>query len=114
MLIGAPNMLNVAMKEIKYDNVKFKVADATDIPFEDNRFDVSCISFTLHDMPLIIREKVLKEMIRVTKPKGIITIVKYALPKNKISKFLIYHFVKSYKSKYYPEFVKSDIETLLN
>jgi len=26
-------MLNVAMKEIKYDNVKFKVADATDIPF---------------------------------------------------------------------------------
>jgi len=38
MLIGSPDMLNVAMKEIKYNNVKFKVADATDIPFEDNHF----------------------------------------------------------------------------
>ncbi len=107
------DMLKVANKKNKYENVKFKVADATNIPFENKYFDVSCISFALHDMPLSIREKVLQEMVRVTKPKGIIMIVDYALPKNRISKYLIYRFVKSYESRYYLEFIKSDIRALL-
>ncbi len=107
------DMLKIANKKNKYENVKFEVGDATNIPFEDRHFDVSCVSFALHDMPLSIREKVLEEMVRVTKPKGIIAIVDYALPKNKISKYLIYHFVKSYESKYYPEFIKSEFEILL-
>ena len=33
------------------------------------------LSFALHDMPLTIREKVLKEIVRVTKPNGMIMIV---------------------------------------
>src|SRR4030042_2238358 len=54
-------MLKVANKKNKYENVKFEVADATNLPFEDNGFDVSCISFALHDMIPSIREKALKE-----------------------------------------------------
>lgn len=107
------DMLRVANKKNKYGNVKFEVGDATNIPFEDKYFDVSCVSIALHEMSLSIREKVLKEMGRVTKPKGVIIIVDYALPKNKIGRYLIYHFVKFYESKYYPEFIKSDLEALL-
>lgn len=106
------DMLKVAIKKNTYENVTFEVADATNLPFEDNSFDVSCVSFALHDMLLTIREKALKEMARVTKPKGIIVIVDYALPKNKISRFLIYHLVKLWET-YYPEFIKSDLEALL-
>ncbi len=106
-------MLNVAKKENKYKNVKFEAADATNLPFEDNSFDVSSISFALHEMPLSIIEKVLKEMVRVTKPEGIIVIADYDLPKNKISEFLVYHFVALYEAKYYKTFIKSDLETLL-
>ena len=80
------DMLKIAKKKKKYENVKFEAADATNLPFEDRHFDVSCVSFALHDMPLAIREKSLKEMVRVTKPKGIIMIVDYALPKNKIGR----------------------------
>lgn len=107
------DMLKVANKKNKYENVKFEVADATNIPFEDKHFDIACVSFGLHDMPLSIREKVLKEMVRVSKPKGVIIIVDYALPKNKIGRYLIYRFVKSYESKYYSEFIKSDIRALI-
>ena len=64
-------------------------------------------------MPLGIREKVLKEMVRVTKPKGTIVIVDYSLPRNKIGKYLIYHIVKSYETRYYPEFIKSDLKAPL-
>jgi len=106
-------MLKVANRKNKHGNVKFEVADATNLPFEDNSFDVSCVSFALHDMPLNIREKVLKEMVRVTKPEGMIVIVDYALPKNRVSRFLIYHFVKLYEREYYLKFINSDFEALL-
>lgn len=106
-------MLKVASKKNKYANAKFALADATNLPFKDSSFNVSCVSFALHDMPLSIREKVLKEMVRVTKPKGIIVIVDYALPENRISRFLAYHFVKLYEKEYYSQFIKSDLEALL-
>ena len=59
-----------------------------------------------------VREKALKEMVRVTKPKGTIMIVDYALPKNKMRGFLFYNIVRLYEP-YYTEFIKSDLETLL-
>jgi demethylmenaquinone methyltransferase/2-methoxy-6-polyprenyl-1,4-benzoquinol methylase len=107
------DMLKVATKKSKYKNVKFEVTDAANMPFKSDHFDVTCISFALHDIPLSIRKKVLAEMIRVTKLNGLITVVDYTLPKNNISRWLVYHFVKLYESKYYPEFIKSDLKALL-
>lgn len=106
-------MLEVAKKKNKYRNVKFEVADATNLPFEDNSFDVSCVSFALHDMPLTIREKALKEMVRVTKTGGMFMIIDYALPKNRIGRFLFYQLIKLYEREYYIKFIKSDLAGLL-
>lgn len=106
-------MLKVASSKSRYNNVRFQVADATSLPFEDYTFDVSAISFALHDMPSTIRGKILKEMARVTKAGGTIVIVDYALPRNRIGRFLVYHFTKLYESKYYVDFINSDIEELL-
>jgi len=106
-------MLKVASKKNRCGNVRFEVADATNLPFEENSFDISCMSFALHDMPLTVREKALKEMVRVTKTKGMIVMVDYALPKENISRFLIYHFVNLYEGKYYSNFIKSDLEASL-
>ncbi len=107
------DMLNVANRKNRYGNVQFELADAADMPFKDNHFDVSSVSFALHEMPLTIRQRVLKEIVRVTKTEGIIVIVDYALPENKIGRYLVYHIVRSVEGKYYPEFVKSDLKALL-
>jgi demethylmenaquinone methyltransferase/2-methoxy-6-polyprenyl-1,4-benzoquinol methylase len=106
-------MLEVANRRNEHENLRFKVADAADLPFQDDSFDVSCISFALHDMPVPIREKAVEEMARVTKPTGSIVILDYASPENRIAKFLAYHLMKAHETKYYPEFVKSDLEALL-
>jgi len=106
-------MLKVASKKNKYENAKFEVADAMALPFESDSFDVSCASFVLHDMPLTIREKTVKEMVRVAKPQGVIVIIDYALPENRVRSFFIYHLIKLYEGKYYLEFIKSDLEALL-
>jgi len=105
-------MLAVAKRKNKYVNVKFEIADATNLSFEDDSFDASCVSFALHDMIPIIREKALKEMARVTKSNGTIIVVDYALPKNKLSRFFVYNIAKLYEP-YYSEFIKSDLEALL-
>jgi demethylmenaquinone methyltransferase/2-methoxy-6-polyprenyl-1,4-benzoquinol methylase len=76
-------MLKIAKRKNKYKNVKFEIGDATNIPFQSNSFDISCISFGLHEMPKEIIERALSEIKRVTKFDGKIIIIDYALPKNK-------------------------------
>lgn len=106
------SMLAIARKNNKGNNVNLERGDATHLRFEDNSFDVTCISFALHDMPLTIREKVLREMVRVTKPNGSIVIVDYALPRNGLSRFLIYRLIMLYEGEYYKKFIVSDLEAL--
>ena len=40
-------------------------------------------------------------------------IVDYGLPGNKLARYLIYLVVRSYETKYYAEFIKSELEDLL-
>ena len=107
------SMLEIARKDNKRGFVKFETADATHLRFEENSFDVSCISFALHDMPPNVREKVLQEMMRVTRPNGVIVIVDYDLPRNKIGKALIYRLITLYEGEYYKEFIVSGLDSLL-
>ena len=57
------SMLKIARKNNWGGFVKFETADAAHLRFEEDSFDVSCISFALHDMPPNVREKVLQEMV---------------------------------------------------
>jgi len=106
-------MLAVAQQHNQTDRVKFEAADATHLRFEAGSFDVACISFALHDMPLPIRTRVLQEMVRVTRPDGVIVIVDYGLPRNKLGRALIYSLVSLYEAEYYRQFIASDLEALL-
>jgi ubiquinone/menaquinone biosynthesis C-methylase UbiE len=108
------SMLEIARRHNKNGFVKFEVGDATHLRFEDNTFDISCISFALHDMPLNIRGKVLREMMRVTKPKGVIMIVDYDLPHNRISRAMIYRLITLYEGEYYKQFIGSELDSLLH
>ena len=76
-------MLRVARRKNGLPNVTFQRADATALPFEDANFDAACVSFALHEMPATIRERVVREMARVTKVGGTVVVVDYALPRNR-------------------------------
>lgn len=107
-------MLRIAVRKNRYDNVRFTIGDAENLPFKEDHFDVSCISFGLHEMPELVRKKVVGELIRVTKPHGKIIIVDYALPEGEIRRFLFYHFVRFYESRYFPEFIKANIQEMIS
>jgi demethylmenaquinone methyltransferase/2-methoxy-6-polyprenyl-1,4-benzoquinol methylase len=103
-------MLWVAKKKNKYENVRFVMADATKMPFENDYFDYACISFALHDMPHEVRHQVLDEMRRVSRK---IIVVDYHIPKNRLHRWLHVSFASLYESTYYRDFAKRDLEELL-
>lgn len=63
-------MIAEARKGEYPDNLTFEVADATNLPYDDDSFDVVLIANALHIMP--DPEKALQEIDRVLKSKGIL------------------------------------------
>lgn len=59
--------------------VDFEVADAMDLPYDDNNFDVASIAFGIRnvDDPVVC----LKEMARVVKPGGRVVVLEFGQPK---------------------------------
>ena len=104
------DMLNVARKRNRYRNVRFEVADATQLPFEDKQFAISTISLALHDMPREVRPKVLAEMKRVSRRVGVID---YHIPDNRVERWFHVSFTALYELGYYRDFARQDLKELL-
>jgi ubiquinone/menaquinone biosynthesis C-methylase UbiE len=83
------------------------------MPFRDESFDVTIISFALHDMPENIRAKVLREMKRVTKMGGKILVADYAAPPDGLVPRVGHRISNLFESKYYASFMKAGLNKYL-
>jgi len=72
----SPKMIEVARKKKAPSNVRFSIEDATMLSFEDNTFDAAIISNALHIVPDPV--KVLRNISRVLKPKGLLIAPTYS------------------------------------
>jgi demethylmenaquinone methyltransferase/2-methoxy-6-polyprenyl-1,4-benzoquinol methylase len=106
-------MLAIARRKPRPPNVDFVLGDAAQLPFPAARFDVACISFALHEMPPSIRERVIREMARVTRHGGTLAAVDYALPAGPIARAVIPRLIGLYERPYYAAFVRSNLAALL-
>lgn len=59
--------------------VTFEVADAMQLPYEDNTFDISSIAFGIRNVDQPVTA--LKEMARVVKPGGRVVVLEFGQPK---------------------------------
>jgi len=79
-------MLEHGLEKVKAkgleDKIHLEIGDATELQFEDNRFDVVSISFGIRNV--IDVEKSLKGIYRVLKPGGIALILEFSLPRNRL------------------------------
>ncbi len=54
-------------------------ADGTNLPLPDACFDLSTITLALHEIEPEIRQRIVEEMLRVTKPGGFLLLADYAV-----------------------------------
>jgi demethylmenaquinone methyltransferase/2-methoxy-6-polyprenyl-1,4-benzoquinol methylase len=106
-------MIRVARGKEGRGKATFLNADASAIPFGDGSFEVSIISFALHDMPGPMRDKALGELVRVTNPGGIIMVVDYEIPSGLIHRLFIRFMLSRYENVYVPAFFCYDLEGAL-
>lgn len=67
-------------KAARYNlEVDFEVADAMDLPYKDDRFDISSIAFGIRNVDDPVQA--LSEMARVVKPGGKVVILEFGQPK---------------------------------
>jgi ubiquinone/menaquinone biosynthesis C-methylase UbiE len=93
-------------------SVQFVHRDASTLPYDAASFDVTTVSFALHDMPLAVARKVLAEMRRVTKPGGTVVVVDYANSPSLAGK-LIHVGIACIESKWYRDFMRTRLALLL-
>ncbi|MGN6105645.1 MAG: class I SAM-dependent methyltransferase [Kofleriaceae bacterium] len=106
-------MLEIARRKSRASNTTFVEADATALPFGDESFDVGCISLALHEMPPSIRTRAVRELARVTRRGGIVVVVDFARPHNRIWRAMVVRVLSEVERDAYPEFVRSDLGALL-
>jgi len=70
----------------RHKNIKFQQGDALMLPFDENTFDVTTISFGLRNTS--DTSAALKEALRVTKKSGRIVVCEFSHPTNKVFRFV--------------------------
>lgn len=88
-----PGAVEAAKKNFTDDRISFEVMDGNHMVYDDNSFDVVCLSNSLHHLTDI--EGLFKEMGRVLKPDGVIVVsemIRNNLTKKQISHRKIHHF----------------------
>src|SRR3989344_1218921 len=110
----SPDMVSRAKRKNKgANNPVFKIKNATKTSYPESSFDVSIISFALHDMPHSMRREVIKEAKRVTRPNGKIVIVDYSKHSNRVTRKLLYYLTKTWESRYYDNFLDKGLDYYL-
>lgn len=78
-----PEMIGTALSRKQKQGVNdiyFKVADATTLPFKDHVFDTASISLVLHEIEGSKRDAVISEMKRVVKKDGHLIFIDFKVP----------------------------------
>ena len=82
-------MIEIGRK--RHKDIKFVQGDALNLPFEENTFDVTTISFGLRNTSNI--DLVLKDSLRVTKSGGKVVIAEFSHPSNSIFRFIYLNYL---------------------
>ena len=77
------------------DRIELVIGDAQRLPFADGQFAASCISFGIRNVP--DRALGLREMVRVTRPGGVVAVLELSEPREgllaPLARFHVHHIV---------------------
>jgi len=112
----SPDMIAVGEGKIRrrsLRNISLRRMDATRMSFQDGEFDVVMISFALHELEHELMMRILSEMNRVVKEKGLLHIIDYELEETLIKRLILSANLKLFEPAHMQRFLKYDWKKLL-
>jgi ubiquinone/menaquinone biosynthesis C-methylase UbiE len=84
----SPDMLEVAKRKLKrHNNVCIEWGVGERLPFADGVFNWVVNSFTMHHLPIGLKESVAREFRRVLQPRGRCLVTDFGKPTNRLGNF---------------------------
>lgn len=101
---------NELLSEIPGELPQLLQANAEELPYQDNYFHALTSVFLFHELPAAVRQKVIAECFRVTKPGGVFIICD-SIQLNDSSQMLpvLHHFDESFHEPYYKHYISDNI-----
>lgn len=78
-----PDKDAIAIAKRNSQNIKYVIGYATNLPFENNRFDIVISTLVFHHLPTESKKEAMKEAYRVLKPGGLFLLTDLGKSKNK-------------------------------
>jgi len=106
--------LEVAKLRLKNKNIHFEVANAANLPYQDNSFDIVFSIFLFHELPNKVRLETFAEMFRVCKKNGVLGLCdSLQLNDEPILNKVLKEFPKNYHEPFYTNYIKNPIEKMV-
>jgi ubiquinone/menaquinone biosynthesis C-methylase UbiE len=113
----SPAYLEVARKRLRKagaQHVTFVHANAEKLPFPDASFDAVSSVYLFHELPRNARRNVVREMLRVVKPGGVIVIEDSAQPSESPNlEHVLRGFPVDFHEPFYADYLEDDIAAML-
>ena len=106
----SPFYVEHARAQCQSAQTTFREANAESLPFPDNTFSVVTCIYLFHELPKDVRRRVMGELVRVTKPGGVVAVLdsEQLVRGDDISSFLT-QFPKVYHEPYYLSYLRDDL-----
>ncbi len=112
--LSHPYIHEARKKMNKYERVHFMQADATDLPFKDQSFDLVVSCFLFHELPFEVRKEVMAESYRVLAAKGMLAMIDSLQKKdaNEHMQWALWNFPRSFHEPFYKNYIETPMEKL--
>ncbi len=105
------SMLRRAKEKTRGLPIRFHLMDAHRLEFDDGAFDVSVLSFAVHDGPRAARVVALREAARVA--RRALVILDYDFPRREPWRAMVVGLVRLYETAYLPDFARQGLPPVL-
>jgi ubiquinone/menaquinone biosynthesis C-methylase UbiE len=111
----SPAYIKLARKRLlDVDEVTLAVENGEKLPWADATFDIVTSVYLFHELPRNARRNVVREMLRVVKPNGLVVIEDSAQPSESPDLAAVLHgFPRDFHEPFYEDYLEDDLGALL-
>jgi len=112
--LSGPYLKYARKRHPELSDISLMRANAEEIPFRDNYFDAVTSVYLMHELPRDVRKRVIQEMLRVTKPGGLI-VVQDSVQANEVPRMneLLMRYGDEGNEPYFHDYLEDDLKPLI-